>query len=294
MDIGFCGTGRMGSAMVLRLIEQGHRLTVWNRTAAKAAALLEQGARWAASPAELAQRHDTVISILTDARAAEAVYGGGDGLLSRPVAGRLFIEMSTLLPEDTRRLAARAAAKGAALLECPVGGTIGPAREGKLLGLAAGDGAAFARARPLLEQLCRRVDYLGPSGCGAAMKLAINLPLAVYWEALREAVTLIAGNGIDIPQALAIFQESSGGANALKSRAAKIVTALAGGAPDVGFDIDGVRKDLRLMAEAAARAGIELPLAAKALEGYDAAAAEGWGGRDASSLVAWRAGAVRR
>jgi 3-hydroxyisobutyrate dehydrogenase len=294
MEIGFCGTGRMGSAMVLRLLEQGHRLSVWNRTAAKAAPLLECGAYWAPSPAALAERHDITISILTDARAAEAVYGGSDGLLSGPVAGKLFIEMSTLTPEVTKRLAAGAAARGAALLECPVGGTVGPAREGKLLGLAAGDGAAFARARPLLEQLCRRVDYLGPSGCGAAMKLAINLPLAIYWEALREAMALIAGTGIDLAQALAIFQESSGGTNALKSRAAKIVTALAGGEPDVGFDIDGARKDLRLMAEAAAQAGIELPLAAKALDRYDAAAAEGWGGRDASSLVAWRPGPAKR
>jgi 3-hydroxyisobutyrate dehydrogenase len=294
MEIGFCGTGRMGGAMVLRLLEQGHQLTVWNRTAAKAAPLLERGAHWAASPAELTRRHDVTISILTDARAAEAVYGDGDGLLSAPIAGKLLIEMSTLTPEVTRRLAARVAEKGAALVECPVGGTVGPARDGKLLGLAAGDSAAFARAKPLLEQLCRRVDYLGPSGCGAAMKLAINLPLAVYWEALREAMALIAGTGIDPAQALAIMQESSGGANALKSRAGKIVAALAGGEPDVGFDIDGVRKDLRLMAEVAAASGVELPLAAKALDGYDAASGEGWGGRDASSLVAWRAGRAKR
>ena len=293
MEIGLCGTGRMGGAMVLRLLEQGHQLTVWNRTAAKAAPLLERGARWAASPAELTRRHDITISILTDARAAEAVYGGGDGLLSAPIAGKLLIEMSTLTPEVTRRLAAGAAEKGAALVECPVGGTVGPARDGKLLGLAAGDSAAFARAKPLLEQLCRRVDYLGPSGCGAAMKLAINLPLAVYWEALREAMALIDGTGIDPAQALAIMQESSGGANALKSRAGKIVAALAGGEPDVGFDIDGVRKDLRLMAEVAAASGVELPLAANALDGYDAASGEGWGGRDASSLVAWRAGRAK-
>lgn len=202
--------------------------------------------------------------------------------------------MSTFTPEVTKRLAAGAAAKAAALLECPVGSTIGPAREGKLLGLAAGDSAAFARAKPLLEQLCRRVDYLGPSGCGAATKLAINLPLAVYWKALREAMALIADTGIDPAQALAILPESSGATPALKSRAAKILTALAGGEPDIAFDIDGARKDLRLMAEAAARAGIELPLAAKALDRYDAAAAEGWGGRDASSLVAWRAGPAQR
>jgi len=181
-------------------------------------------------------------------------------------------------------------AQGAALVDCPVGGTVGPAREGKLLGLAGGDVDAVARARPLLAQLCRRVDHLGASGNGAAMKLAINLPLAVYWEALGEAMALIKEPGIAPGLALEIMGESSGGTNALKSRAAKIASALAGGEADVGFDIDGIRKDLRTMVAVAAAGGLELPLAAKALESYDAAAGDGWGGRDGSALVAWRVG----
>lgn len=290
MDIGFCGTGRMGTAMVLRLIDQGHRLTVWNRTEAKAKPLLERGARWAATPAALAQSHDIVISILTDTRAVERVYSGDSGLLSGAVKGKLFIEMSTVPPATIRALATAVRAKGAGLVDCPVGGTIGPARDGKLLGLAGGEAADFARAKPILEQLCRRVDHLGANGNGAAMKLAINLPLCVYWEALREALALIRDTGIDPAKALEIMGESSGGANALKSRAGKIVTALAGGAPDVGFDIDGIRKDLRTMAEVAKAAGVALPVAAKTLESYDEAAAGGWGGRDGSSLVAWRGG----
>ncbi len=290
MDIGFCGTGRMGAAMVLRLLDQGHRLTVWNRTTAKAEPLLQRGARWARSPAELARGHDITLSILTDATGVESVYLGPDGLLAGAVQGKLFIEMSTVPPETVRNLAARVRAAGAALVECPVGGTVGPAREGKLLGLAGGDAADFARAKPILEQLCRRVEHLGANGNGAAMKLAINLPLAVYWEALREAMSLIAGTGIDPAKALEIMGESSGGANALKSRAGKIATALAGGSPNVGFDIDGIRKDLRIMAAVAKAAGRALPVAATALESYDAAAGEGWGGRDGSSLVAWRAG----
>ena len=290
MDIGFCGAGRMGSAMVLRLLDQGHRPTIWNRTAAKAEPLLQRGARWAKSPAEIAHGHDVTITILTDTSGVEAVYLGPDGLLAGAVQGKLFIEMSTVPPETIRSLAARVRAAGAALVECPVGGTVGPAREGKLLGLAGGDAADFARARPILEQLCRRVEHLGANGNGSAMKLAINLPLAVYWEALREAMSLIAGTGIDPAKALDIMGESSGGANALKSRAGKIATALAGGSPDVGFDIDGIRKDLRIMAAVAKAAGRALPIAATALENYDAAAREGWGGRDGSSLVAWRAG----
>jgi 3-hydroxyisobutyrate dehydrogenase len=294
MEIGFCGTGRMGAAMVLRLIDQGHRLTIWNRTEAKAKPLLERGARWAGTPAEVASGPDIVITMLTDAGAVEAVYSGAEGLLSGPVGNKLFLEMSTVTPATIRRLAEAVRAKDAALVDCPVGGTIGPARDGKLLGLAGGDAASVARARPILEQLCRRVDHLGPNGNGAAMKLAINLPLAVYWEALGEAMALIRDAGIPPAQALEIMGESSGGANALKSRAAKIASALAGGEADVGFDIDGIRKDLRTMAAVAGAAGIELPLAATALESYDSAAGEGWGGRDGSALVAWRVGKAGR
>jgi 3-hydroxyisobutyrate dehydrogenase len=290
MDIGFCGTGRMGSAMVLRLLDQGHRLTVWNRSAAKAEPLLQRGARWAKSPAEIARTHDITLTILTDTSGVEAVYLGPDGLLAGTVPGKLFIEMSTVPPGTIRSLAERVRAAGAALVECPVGGTVGPAREGKLLGLAGGDAADVARAKPILEQLCRRVEHLGANGNGSAMKLAINLPLAVYWEALREAMSLLAGTGIDPAKALEIMGESSGGANALRSRAGKIATALAGGNPDIGFDIDGIRKDLRIMAAVAKAAERALPVAATALESYDAAASEGWGGRDGSSLVAWRAG----
>ncbi|HYM02124.1 MAG TPA: NAD(P)-dependent oxidoreductase [Stellaceae bacterium] len=288
MDIGFCGTGRMGAAMVHRLIDLGHRLTVWNRTEAKARPLVERGARWASRPADTVGG-DVVITILTDSRALDAVYDGKDGLLSQDVSRKLFIDMSTVTPDTIRGLAARIRAKGAALVECPVGGTVGPARDGKLLGLAGGTPADFARARPLLEQLCRRVDHLGPNGAGAAMKLAINLPLIVYWEALGEAMALVRDIGVPPAKLLEIMAESSGGTNALKSRAAKLVTALEGGAPDVGFDIDGARKDLRTMADLSRTMSVELPVAMTALASYDAAAAEGWGGRDGSSLVAWRA-----
>jgi 3-hydroxyisobutyrate dehydrogenase len=294
MEIGFCGTGRMGAAMALRLIDQGHRLAVWNRSADKAKPLIERGARAARTPAEAAAGSNVIVTMLTDARAIDAVYDGPHGLLSGDVEGKLFIDMSTVTPDTTRKLAQRVRVKGAALVECPVGGTVGPARDGKLLGLAGGEPADFARAKPILEQLCRRVDHLGPNGAGSAMKLAINLPLIVYWEALGEALSLVRDLGIAPAKLLEIMSESSGGTNALKNRAAKLVTALDGGTPDVGFDIDGMRKDLRTMAELARTLGVELPVTATALESYDGAAEEGWGGRDGSSLVAWRVAKAKK
>ncbi len=126
---------------------------------------------------------ETIVTILTDATAIDAAYRGKDGLLAGDVSGRLFVEMSTVRPETERALAGKIRAKGAAMIECPVGGTIGPAKDGKLFGFVGGEAPDVARARPLLEQMCRRIEHVGPVGAGASMKLAINLPLLVFWQA---------------------------------------------------------------------------------------------------------------
>jgi 3-hydroxyisobutyrate dehydrogenase len=155
--------------------------------------------------------------------------------------------------------------------------------------MAGGSGADFARARPVLEQLCRRVDLLGPNGTGSAMKLAINLPLAVYWEALGEALSLVRDAGIAPEKMLEILADSSGGTNVLKNRAAKLAAALKEGPkPEVGFDIDGMRKDLRTMLAVGGTMGLDLPVTAKTLECYESAAEAGWGNKDASNLVVHR------
>jgi hypothetical protein len=135
----------MGSALAKRLIEVGHEITVWNRNHDKTKPLAESGATVAVSPSELAGRVDTVITILTDATAITSVYEGKAGLLEGSVSGKLFIEMSTVQPETEIALAKKINAKGASLVECPVGGTVGPALTGKLLGLAGGTEADFAR-----------------------------------------------------------------------------------------------------------------------------------------------------
>ncbi|HTZ80190.1 MAG TPA: NAD(P)-dependent oxidoreductase [Stellaceae bacterium] len=289
MDIGLLGIGRMGAAIGERIIDQGHRLTVWNRSADKARRLTERGATLAASPAAVAGSAEIVLTILTDAAAIEAVYDGPQGLLAGDVGGRLLIDMSTVSPATTVALARRVRAKGAAFLECPVGGTVGPARDGKLLGMAGGSAEDFARAKPLLDQLCRRVDLLGPNGTGSAMKLAINLPLVVYWEALGEAMSLCRDAGIDAAKMIEILTESSGGTNAIKTRGPKILAALKEGAkPEVGFDIDGLAKDLRTMVSVAKSMGIELPVAARALDCCAEASKAGWGNRDGSSLAVYR------
>jgi 3-hydroxyisobutyrate dehydrogenase len=288
MLVGIAGLGRMGAAMAARLQDCGHDLVVWNRTSERAQPLVETGARLAASPADLAARVDTVITMLFDAAAVQAVYQGPEGLLSGDVTGRLFIEMSTLRPADHLALADAVRTAGATYLECPVGGTVGPARSGNLIGLAGGEATDFARAKPLLGQLCRRLEHCGPTGAGAAMKLAINLPLLVFWQSFGEALALVQHLGRDPAWLVDLFADSAGGANVLKARGPAVAAALAGRDPGaVYFDVDTIRKDLRSMLNEAEARGLELPLVSRTLAVFDTASADGWGERDCTWLPAY-------
>ena len=289
MKIGIAGTGRMGAAIAQRLLGLGHEVTVWNRTAEKTVPLAAAGAKVAATPSRLASASETVITILTDAAAIAAAYYSTDGLLSGDVSGRLFVEMSTVRPETERALAGRIRAKGAAMIECPVGGTIGPAKDGKLFGFVGGETADVARAKPLLEQMCRRIEHVGPVGAGASMKLAINLPLLVFWQAFGEALALVRPLGLDAARLVDIFGDTSGAPTALRNRAPALAAAIQG--KDVGqitVDIDAMRKDLRTMVEEAKALGAELPVTSRALECYDQASGAGLGKGDITAIpVRW-------
>src|SRR4029078_13282380 len=156
MQIGIAGMGKMGAAVAERLIEAGHTVTVWNRSAAKLKAVTDAGAKAVATPAELAGKSEAVISILTDAAAICTVYNGADGLLAGDVRGKLFIEMSTEQPHTEVALAEQVRAKGGALVECPVGGSTGPARQGKLIGLGGGAPPPAPRGEAMPHRLAVR------------------------------------------------------------------------------------------------------------------------------------------
>ena len=261
MQIGIAGIGKMGAAIAQRLMEVGHTVTVWNRSADKLKPLVAAGAAVAATPAELASKSEVVITILTDAAAIDAVYGGASGLLEGNVRDKLFIEMSTVRPQTQLALAAKVRAKGAALVECPVGGSTAPAQQGKLIGLMGAEPADAARARPILEQLCRRLEHCGPVGSGSVMKLTINMPLMIYWQALGEALALCGPLGLDPARIMDLLADTSGGPNVLKVRGAGVAQMLKGGdAGPVTFDVDSAVKDLRTMVAEGKARGVELPL----------------------------------
>ncbi len=288
MRIGIIGTGRMGAAIGQRLQDCGFELTVWNRSREKTLALQERGARLATCPGALAKECELILSILTDAAAIDNAYGGKDGVLSANIEGKLFVEMSTVRPGTATALNEKIVAKGGAMIDCPVGGTVGPAREGKLLGLVGGRDSDVLRARPVLEQLCRRIEHVGPVGAGASLKLAINLPLLVFWQSFGEALSLAAPLNLDPARLMDIFADTSGGPNMLKSRGPALAKILAGAEPGAPtFNVDSIRKDMRTMQEEAQALGRELPVTSAALAVFDRAAKEGMGDADGISLPAW-------
>ena len=296
MHVGVAGLGKMGAAIAHRLIETGNEVTVWNRSAEKCRPLVAAGAAVAASAAGLAGAAETIITTLTDAAAIESVYGGPSGLLAGDVEGKLFIEMSTVRPQVETALADKVRAKGAAFVECPVGGSTGPARQGKLIGLMGAEPADAARAKPLLDQLCRRLEHCGPVGAGATMKLAINLPLMVYWQALGEALALCRPLGLDPGRVIDLMSDTSGGANVLKVRGPVLVKLLKGEDPGpAAFTLDNGIKDLRTMlAEGAAR-GVEMPLVADTLACFEEASRHGLGATEGAGLsVYWSSRTVRK
>jgi 3-hydroxyisobutyrate dehydrogenase len=267
MKLGIAGIGKMGAAIAGRLIDLGHDVTVWNRTAEKAKAVA--GAKIAPSPQELAQNSEAVITMLTDAAALNAVYNGAAGLLKGQVSGKLFIDMSTVLPTAETALADAVRAKGASFVECPVGGSTGPARQGKLIGLIGAEPADAARARPILEQLCRRLEHAGPVGSGSVLKFTINLPLMVYWQALGEALAMARSVAVDPERLMDLLSDTSGAANVLKVRALGIASMLKGGtAGPVTFDVDSAIKDMKSMLAEAQSRGIKLPLVERTLDCY--------------------------
>ncbi len=276
----------MGAAIACRLLQAGAEVTVWNRTPAKAAALVAAGASLSSEPRALVGEADVVLSILTDAAALDAVYCGSRGLLAAGVADALFIEMSTVRPGTAIELARKVGSAGARLVECPVGGSVAPAREGQLLGLVGGETVDVERAMPVLRLLCRRIEHVGPVGAGSSLKLAINLPMHVYWKALNEALTLCRPLDLDPARLIDIMADTSGAPISLKARKDAVVadmTDIDRGPAD--FDIDALCKDLRAMLEEARSRGFSLPVAQEVLAFFDEAARRGFGGKSAASAL---------
>jgi len=275
------GTGKMGSAFVKRFLDVGYKVTAWNRTIEKAMHLQKDGAEVVREINEI-ETAETYILSLTDATAVENVT---DEIIKSNVSNKLIIDTSTLLPEDTKRIASKLKEEGLRFVDCPVGGTVAPALNGKLLGMLGGSKQDASNAMPILQQICRRVEHMGEVGSGSHMKLAINLPLAIYWKTLAEAMTMVRESGIEIAQAISVIADSSGGPTVLKNREDVVVKTLSGEDQISTVSIEVLFKDLQLAITQSQKTNSPMTISVAALDAYADAIKNNLGKFDGSTLT---------
>jgi 3-hydroxyisobutyrate dehydrogenase len=252
--VGFIGLGIMGFPMAKRLIEAGHLLTVYNRTASKAEPLVKMGAKAAATPADCARGAEFVISIVTDSPDVEAVLLGKDGALSGAKAPTLFIDMSTIAPDAARRISLALGEKGISFLDAPVtGGDVG-AREGTLSILVGGEKEDLEKARELFNAMGKRITHCGAQGAGQTVKACNQILCALNMLGICEALHLANRSGIDPALVVDALSPGAGGSWALE----KLGSRIAKGDFDPGFMVDLIQKDLRIVQAAAERIGLPI------------------------------------
>jgi 3-hydroxyisobutyrate dehydrogenase-like beta-hydroxyacid dehydrogenase len=252
MEIAWIGTGIMGAPMARRLLKAGHRLRVFNRTPEKARRLVNEGAVLAPEAAAATEGAETIFIMVPDTADVESVIGKIEPSLAR---GKLVLDMSTIAPEAERRTSERLAALGVEYLDAPVSGGESGAIEGTLTIMVGGGEASFNRAHPLLEMLGKRITYMGPSGAGQTTKLANQIAVALTLEAAAEALLFGARGGLDPARVLDAIGAGAAASWQLSNLGPKII------ARDYrpGFFVKLIRKDLRLVTEAANQNDIALP-----------------------------------
>jgi 3-hydroxyisobutyrate dehydrogenase-like beta-hydroxyacid dehydrogenase len=279
-ELGYVGLGVMGSSVVRRLLDAGHSVTVWNRTREKAEPLLAAGARWGESPRHVAEHSDIVFTMVTNTDAVRAVTEGADGILAGLGPGKIYVDMSTASPANTRTLAGQVAEVGAQMLDAPVSGTSITVDQGKASLMVGGDEDAFERAKPVLEAIGPRVFHMGGNGSAVTMKIAVNLSLAVQMLAFSEGVLLAEKTGISREAAVEAMLGSVIASPMVAYRGPLVL-----GHPDeVWFDCHMMQKDMNLALELGQELEVPLPTTAVTNEFLTAANGMGIGDKDFAVL----------
>lgn len=277
--LGIVGLGEMGRGFALRLLAAGIPVVGWNRTRAKADALIAGGMIWADSPREVAEKSDAVLTMLTNGAALDAVTSGPDGIVAA-IAGKILVEMSTISADEAIALAARTRAAGGDLLDAPVLGSQVSLAQGKLVVMVGGDETVLARVRPALEIIGPKVFRVGAIGQGKVMKLALNLALATQVLALSEGLLLAVKSGISRDVALEILLGGASASPMLQYRA-PLIKAL----PEPAwFSCTMMQKDVTLALALGRSLGVPLPTTETANTWLTAAKGQGVAEHDFSVL----------
>lgn len=285
-EIAWIGVGKMGNPMATRLIEAGHRLTICDPVAENRASLVARGARVAGTPGEAAASCGLLFATIpNDVALSEVIYGGEDrgSLLSQIGAGSVLVEMSTVSPDLSRRIAEDLARRGVAYLRCPISGSTALARAGTLTALASGDAAAWERASPLLDHLAARKFYLGPGEEARYMKLVLNTLVGATSAILGEALALGATGGLSDAQMMEVISESAVASPLIRYK--QEMVAQRDFSP--AFSVLQMLKDFTLITEAGRAQQVPMFATNLILQQYTAAANLGYAEKDFFALVDW-------
>jgi 3-hydroxyisobutyrate dehydrogenase-like beta-hydroxyacid dehydrogenase len=257
-NLGFVGLGVMGGHMVNRLLGKGHTVTGYNRTRAKAQWLIERGMKWAESPRAVAQTADVTFAMVTNSAAITAVTDGADGLLAGLGRGKIFVDMSTVSPSVSRSLAAKVRDRGADMVDSPVSGSVITLQEGKLSVMVGGRKDTFERVRPILQDIGPKVTHVGDNGLALAMKIGVNLSLAVQMLAFSEGVLLAEKSGIARETAVDVMTHSVIASPMVQYRGPFIL----GQPEEAWFDVNMMQKDMLLALELGRQLNVPMPTTA--------------------------------
>ncbi|MCY0148575.1 NAD(P)-dependent oxidoreductase [Hoeflea sp. G2-23] len=284
MGLGFAGLGRMGRRMAANCARAGFEVSVWNRSAAAAEELAAQcGVGVAGSPADLASRCDVVVSMLADDAAARTVYLGNSGLIATQGAATL-VEMGTMSPALVAELAACAETCGKRFVDAPVSGATEAAGVAQLLIMAGASQEDFPELEAVFAAMGRKTIWLGASGNGAIMKLAVNMLIHGLNQTLCEALALTARAGIGEATAYDVIENSAAAAPMLKYRRSLYLDERA---HDVSFTVDLAAKDMGFALDLARQLGVAMPQSEITLSVLKEAIAACYGGRDMASILSF-------
>jgi 2-hydroxy-3-oxopropionate reductase len=279
--VGFIGLGIMGMPMARNLMDSDYELTVHNRSPEKAEELGKEGATVAATPREVAEKSDVVITMLPDSPQVREVVAGENGVLEGISEGALLIDMSTISPVVTEELAEAVKEKGASMLDAPVsGGDVG-AIEGTLSIMVGGEEGDFERAKPLFEAMGKTITHVGPVGAGQVTKAANQVVVALTIEAVSEALVLGSAGGVSPEKILEVLSGGLASNKVMEVKREKFLSHKF----DPGFRSELHHKDLGIALAAGREYRVVLPITAIVDQMFDSLIARGRGGWDHSALL---------
>ena len=281
MKTAFIGMGTMGVGMAMNILKAGHEVTVHNRTREKEASLAAEGAGRAASPKEAASGAEIIVICVSDTPDVEEIILGDEGVIHGAPEGAIVVDMSTINPEATRRMAEKLAEKGVKMLDAPVSGGSEGAQNGTLSIMAGGEEAVFEKALPILETMGKTITHVGTIGAGQVTKAINQILIAGTYLTMAEGLTVGIKAGLDMEKVLQAIGGGAANSWVLDNRGQNVIN----NTYPLGFRLSLHHKDLNIALETARELGATLPATALVAQIENGLIERGFGDDDVSAIA---------